>query len=203
MHDDIIDATNLRYPLFVKPARADGSFEIGEWSYANDDKALFRAIELVNAKVPERPLLIQEFLPGEEYTLGIIGNPEHHLTVLPVLEVDYSNLPGKLPIQCHESKWNPLSAPWTKTRYREAKIGNSKLQAMKEASIKLFRALGCRDYARFDFRTASSGEIKLLEVNPNSSWCWDGKMAIMADIAGIELFASVGANFSLRLETMQ
>lgn len=44
----------------------------------------------------------------------------------------------------------------------------------------LFRRLGCRDYARFDFRADGEGRIKLLEVNPNPGWCWDGKLAIMA-----------------------
>ncbi|MCB0333019.1 MAG: hypothetical protein KDD55_05935, partial [Bdellovibrionales bacterium] len=41
-----------------------------------------------------------------------------------------------------------------------------------------------RDYARFDFRCNSSGEMKLLEVNPNPGWCWDGKLNIMAEWAG-------------------
>ena len=48
----------------------------------------------------------------------------------------------------------------------------------------LFERLDCRDYARFDFRTDSAGEIKLLEVNPNPAWCWDGKLAMMAGFAG-------------------
>ena len=49
----------------------------------------------------------------------------------------------------------------------------------------LFERLGCRDYARFDFRTDISGTIKLLEVNPNPGWCWDGKMNIMAGFDGL------------------
>ena len=42
-----------------------------------------------------------------------------------------------------------------------------------------------RDYARFDFRTDADGEIKLLEVNPNPGWCWDGKLNFMATFAGL------------------
>ncbi len=44
----------------------------------------------------------------------------------------------------------------------------------------LFERLGCRDYARFDFRADDQGEVKLLEVNPNPGWCWDGKLNYMA-----------------------
>ena len=49
----------------------------------------------------------------------------------------------------------------------------------------LFERLGCRDYARFDFRADAAGEIKLLEVNPNPGWCWDGKLNLMAEMAGL------------------
>jgi D-alanine-D-alanine ligase len=64
-------------------------------------------------------------------------------------------------------------------------VPDRQLRAMQSASIELFGALGCRDYARFDFRTDAKGVIKLLEVNPNASWCSDSKMAVMAEIAGI------------------
>ena len=53
-------------------------------------------------------------------------------------------------------------------------------QQMIEHSARLFERLGCRDYARFDFRADARGEIKLLEVNPNPGWCWDGKVNLMA-----------------------
>ena len=54
-----------------------------------------------------------------------------------------------------------------------------------ERSTHLFERLGCRDYARFDFRADAQGEIKLLEVNPNPGWCWDGKLNMMAGFAGL------------------
>jgi D-alanine-D-alanine ligase len=74
---------------------------------------------------------------------------------------------------------------WTGVHCRKAEIGQAEARHMESAAMALFGALGCRDYARFDFRAGTDGVIKLLEVNPNSSWCWDGKMANMADIAGM------------------
>jgi D-alanine-D-alanine ligase-like ATP-grasp enzyme len=71
---------------------------------------------------------------------------------------------------------------------------------MENAAVALFGALGCRDYARFDFRAGTDGVIRLLEVNPNSSWCWDGKMAIMAGITG-ELSRHVAGDPRWRVET--
>jgi D-alanine-D-alanine ligase len=51
--------------------------------------------------------------------------------------------------------------------------------------IKLFERHGCRDYARFDWRLDSNGTPRLLEVNPNPGWCWDGHLAKMAKFAGL------------------
>ena len=44
--------------------------------------------------------------------------------------------------------------------------------------------LECREYARFDGRLDEDGNPKLLEVNPNPGWCWDGHLAKMFKIAG-------------------
>jgi D-alanine-D-alanine ligase len=51
--------------------------------------------------------------------------------------------------------------------------------------IKLFERLDCRDYARFDWRLDKNHTPRLLEVNPNSGWCWDGHLAKMAGLAGM------------------
>ena len=56
---------------------------------------------------------------------------------------------------------------------------------MIQYATSLFERLGCRDYARFDFRADAQGTIKLLEVNPNPGWCWDGKFNLMAAFAEI------------------
>ena len=61
-----------------------------------------------------------------------------------------------------------------------------------EGSSRLFERLGCRDYARFDFRADAKGEIKLLEVNPNPGWCWDGKLNLMASFQGMRYSELLG-----------
>ena len=59
--------------------------------------------------------------------------------------------------------------------------------------VQNFERLECRDYARFDWRLDASGNPKLLEVNPNPGWCWDGHLAKMAAIAGISYGEMLGA----------
>ncbi len=51
----------------------------------------------------------------------------------------------------------------------------------------LFRRFQLRDYARFDFRVGSDNTPKLMEVNPNPAWAYDGKLAFMAGFAGINM----------------
>ena len=144
---------------------------------------------------PKRGVLVQEFLTGAEYSVQLIGNPDQGLRALPILEVDYSKLDEKLPkILGYESKWEPDSPYWTQIKYREATLADQKQQQLIDHSSRLFERLGCRDYARFDFRADAKGEIKLLEVNPNPGWCWDGKMNIMAGFQGMrysELLAQI------------
>jgi D-alanine-D-alanine ligase len=170
------------FPLFVKPERADGSFGIRPQSYVANETELRDALQWLEEQ-NAGPALIEEFLPGTEYSLGIIGNVDTGLELLPVIELDYAGLPDGPHIQCYASKWDP--SYWTNIRLRKAELQDCHLRAMQDASVALFGALGCRDYARFDFRTDSKGVIKLLEVNPNASWCSDSKLAVMAEIAGI------------------
>jgi len=53
--------------------------------------------------------------------------------------------------------------------------------------LKLFVRLECRDYCRFDWGLVSEGNPKLLEVNPNPGWCWDGHLAKIAGISYAEM----------------
>jgi D-alanine-D-alanine ligase len=147
---------------------------------------LLSYLDSLRAELPGRAVLIQEFLPGQEYSVGIIGNPGLTYRILPPLEVDYSGLDPTLPpILGYESKWEPDSPYWTQIHHHEARIDEETRRTLFDYSNKLFERLGCRDYARFDFRTDDDGEIKLLEVNPNPGWCWDGKLNFMAGFAGL------------------
>ena len=130
-------------------------------------------------------MLWQEYLPGAEYGIGIIGNPETGLTALPTLEVDFSRLPAGLnPILSFESKADPNSPYWTDIGFARARLDAAVEACMVGWSEMLFGRLGLRDYGRFDFRVAADGRPKLMEVNPNPAWGYDGKLAIMAGFAG-------------------
>lgn len=174
------------FPALVKPNFGDSSVGITQDAVVHSSEELIEYVGVLSQRLPSRPILIQEFLEGAEYSVGIIGNPGLTIQFLPILEVDYSDLPNGLPrILGYESKWIPDSPYWTHIRYEEAMLQQEAVRTLQDHSMLLFERLGCRDYARFDYRVDTSGRIKLLEVNPNPGWCWDGKLSYMAGFSGM------------------
>jgi D-alanine-D-alanine ligase len=175
------------FPALIKPCMGDSSIGITQQAVVhNVNEAIAYRAEL-HRILPDRPVLVQEYLTGPEYSVGVIGNPGIEFMALPVLQVDYSGLDDGLPkILGYESKWFPDSPYWNDIRYIPANIDDETQRMLVDWSTTLFQRCGCRDYARFDFRTDANGTIKLLEVNPNPGWCWDGKLNLMAGFAKIE-----------------
>jgi len=173
------------FPALLKPAWGDSSIGITQKAVVHSAKELMEYLSYLQGELPGRPVLVQEFLQGAEFSVGLIGNPSMNLEALPILEVDFSQLDTGLPhILGYESKWHPDSPYWSQIHYRQAELDGEKSRLLVEQSSNLFERLGCRDYARFDFRADADGTIKLLEVNPNPGWCWDGKLNLMAGFAG-------------------
>ena len=189
------------FPAILKPNFGDSSQGITKDAVVHGKQALLAYLESLRALLPDRPVLVQEFLPGNEYSVGMIGNPGRGLTALPILEVDYSGLDAGLPkILGYESKWHPDSPYWTDIGFRETNLAEIDQARLVDYSSRLFERLGCRDYARFDFRTDAEGAIKLLEVNPNPGWCWNGKLNLMAAYAGMRYPDLLGAVLQAAVE---
>ena len=175
------------FPALLKPNTGDSSLGITKNSVVSNPDEMVRYLTELRETLPGRAVLVQEFLPGREFSVTLIGNPGYELMSLPISEVDYSGLPKGLPhLLGYESKWLPESPYWTELQYHEADLDLEVQRQLVDYAKRLFERLGCRDYARFDFRTDAAGTIKLLEVNPNPGWCWDGKLNLMAGFAGIE-----------------
>ena len=174
------------FPALLKPNTGDSSIGISKDAVVHNTDELVNYFDKIKKQFPEKGILVQEYLEGPEYTVGIIGNAGIDYEILPILTVDYSHLPPGLPhILGYESKWDPESSYWKTISYIQAFcLSEEKKRQLHDYSLLLFERLECRDYARFDFREARDGTIKLLEVNPNPGWCWDGKMNLMAEFAG-------------------
>lgn len=184
--DDTTFNLPFSFPVIVKPNFGDSSFGITQESVAFDHEQLINGISMIREKLGyDKPILVEEFLTGKDLSLGIIGNPFTNYTVLPISEEDYSDVPADLPRVCgYEAKWLPDS-PYYKIKSVPAKLDENTEKFIVECCMKLFERLECKDYSRFDWRLDANGNPKLLEVNPNPGWCWDGHLAKMAKFANI------------------
>lgn len=196
--DHIISTKIGGYPAFIKPIKGDNSLGITGRSIVNSKTELINYIRELDTTLGIRDILVQEYLTGSEYGIGMVGNVDTGFHFFPILEVDYTkiidrNLP---PILGFESKWDPTSPYWSEIQYKRARLSPAVEAKLKDSCITLWKRFGFKDYGRFDFRCdvgkgdgygpAGVGEIKLLEVNPNPGWCWDGKFTLMAQMDGYQ-----------------
>ena len=175
-------------PGIFKPNAADGSFGITADGIVRTVEAAYAEAEKRRNRYPGRSWLLQEYLEGDEYSVTLIGNPGHEMRVLPIVQFDFSQLPaGEAPIRSYAAKWEVGTAAYTEIVTREATtLTETEKAELGEHSKRLFARLGCRDYARFDYRRSADGTIRFLEANPNPGWCWDATMVIAGKFAGLE-----------------
>jgi D-alanine-D-alanine ligase len=157
---------HLGWPVIVKPATQDASVGLDQGSVVTDQASLEARVALLLENYGA-PVLIEQFIRGRELNIGLIESPE--LQVLPVSEILFTDPdPGFWPIVTYDAKWKPGTRDYESTPPRYPAEVRPRLQAKLEAlSMKAFRLLGCRDYARVDFRVGLTGRPYILEVNPN------------------------------------
>jgi D-alanine-D-alanine ligase len=153
-------------PWIVKPLFEGSSKGIPESAYCETKAAVARRAAEI-ARAYRQPALVEEFLPGREFTVAIMGNGDS-AHALPVVELRFDSLPaGSKPIFGYEAKWiwdtpeQPLEiyncpAPLT-SELHDAIVGEA---------VAAHHALGCRDWSRVDVRLDADGAPHVLEVNP-------------------------------------
>lgn len=183
--EDVALGLSFDFPVIVKPNCGDSSCGITTRSVAYNPEQLIDAIAEVHQKLGyDKSVLVEQFLPGKEFTIGLVGNAPDSYTVLPITQEDYSVLGDDLPHICgYEAKWCPDSPYW-KLKSIPADMPQETEQTVVAWSMQMADRLGCKDYTRVDWRLDAAGNPHLLEVNPNPGWCWDGHLAKQARLIG-------------------
>lgn len=156
----------LRYPLFAKPVQEGSSKGITERNYIRDRGELLACVTELQ-EVYEQPVLLEEFLPGAEFTCGVIGNGRD-ARVLPLVGMRFDALPkGALPIYGFEAKW-VWDTPDEPLQIFEcpARVTDSLRASIEKVTLRAYHALGCRDWSRIDVRLDAAGVPHIVEVNP-------------------------------------
>jgi len=163
-------AGNLHFPVIIKPPQEDASLGITSKSVVRDVKGLLETIERMQ-KDYDQPALVEEFIDGREFYVGVIGNA--NVDALPVIELDFSGFPADRPkIASWEAKWGDdgegsgAEFAGTKSIFPE-NLAPELLEKMQQAAKDSFNALRLRDYARIDLRVTDNGDVYVIEVNPN------------------------------------
>lgn len=155
---------DLSYPLIVKPQFGDGSDEIAKNALVRSARELKRRVEAVRRRT-RAPLLVEEYIPGTDLFVGLLGNEPR---VLPALELVVGRRGAAAPTiatsriktdAAYRAKWN--------IGYRVAALPRAVVRDIETASARVFHALKLRDYARVDYRLTPEGGVVFLEANAN------------------------------------
>ena len=178
----ITPPAGLRYPVIVKPSGEDASVGIDAGAVCQTRKALRDRLACMLEQWNE--VLIQEYVPGREVNVGFIGRE-----LMPVSEIRFDRMPeGVWPIVTYAAKWSTGSPEDLGTApVCPAPLGPELTRRATQAARQAWDTLaGSQGYGRVDLRITESGEVFVLEVNPNPDLSGDAGFARMARARGWE-----------------
>jgi D-alanine-D-alanine ligase len=148
---------HLLYPLFVKPNSEGSGKGIDIHSRVNNPVELRRTC-IKQWEAVAQPLLVETFLPGREFTTGVLGTGEESFS------------PGSMEVLFNSSAKGSIYSYDIKTNYEQyvsyALPEKEIADRCSELALKAWKALGCRDAGRVDIRVDKNGIPNFIEINP-------------------------------------
>ena len=153
------DLKDVPFPAIVKPAFEGSSKGVRATSFVADSEEALEEIQRQTVNY-RQPVVVEEFVDGDEVTVGIIGNsPPEVLGIMRILpRVSTRNFIYSLEVKRDWQRLVDYECP--------AHLDEKVLQRIKENSVKIFDLLECRDFARIDFRISKDGTPYFIEINP-------------------------------------
>lgn len=152
-----IETVALPFPLFAKPVAEGTGKGISAASQIQDRNQL-RAVCLRLLEKFDQPVLVERYLPGREFTVGLIGTGRE-ASVLGVIEVVFrEDAEAGAYSYLNKKEWE------RRVEYRLANEETAKQAG--EVALAAWKGLGCRDGGRIDLRTDERGTPNFIEVNP-------------------------------------
>ena len=161
-HDSLEDLDIKEYPVIVKPNCEGSGKGISENCIAENKAELIALLQRCFALYQSK-MLVETYLPGREFTVGMMGNGES-LQVFEPMEIRFNKNTQRnykvysYDVKCDFKKHVTYQCP--------AKLTEEENTELKESARKVFEAIGCRDIARADFRMDADGHPCFLEINP-------------------------------------
>ncbi|MFA5629568.1 MAG: ATP-grasp domain-containing protein [Dehalococcoidales bacterium] len=154
-----VDWSEFKFPLIVKPVHEGSSKGIRLSSVVTDIGELKTESKRQFAGY-NQALLIEEFIGGDEITVGITGNEEPQ--VIAMLRVIPKQKTERFVYSLEVKRDYLNTVDYESPPNLEPQV----IKKLEEAAVKIFKILGCRDFARIDFRLDENGTPYFLEINP-------------------------------------
>ena len=149
--------SRLRFPLFIKPAKAGDSLGVDEQSLAFNTRQLRRKVAATLEEFPE--LIVEEFVDGREFTVLVVGDPDGGRGCTSYTPVEFIFPEGRR-YKTYALKTSELH-PEANIPVRDAELASR----LKQAAERVFRGFDGVGYARMDFRLNDRGELFFLDIN--------------------------------------
>jgi len=175
----------LKFPLIVKSPTQEGSVGIAQASIVNDDAKLAERCAFVHEHC-ECDAMVEEYIDGRELYVGVMGNDR--LLTLPIWEMQFAKLRDEAPrIATDRIKWNKAYQQKAGITTSEAKdLPEGAAKAIPKLCKRIYKALSISGYARLDLRLTATGEVYLIEANPNPQIAQGEDFADSAEKAGVK-----------------
>jgi len=149
-----LDKYSLEYPLFVKPVSEGTGKGITERSLVNSSAELVKMVEWILTEF-RQPALVEEYLPGREFTVGIVGDGEETIAIGGMEVICANNLPYSVEVKENYQNYcsyKPLDADI--------------IDECKSVALRAWKALDAVDAGRVDLKADRYGKICFIEANP-------------------------------------
>jgi D-alanine-D-alanine ligase len=152
-----IETIGLPFPVFAKPVAEGTGKGISATSKVSNRESLARVCcRLLDTY--RQPVLVETFLPGREFTVGIVGTGAD-ARALGVMEV-------MLNAEAEPEVYSYLNKEHYEERVRYRLADDTMARRAREIALSSWRGLGCRDGGRVDLRADTAGVPNFIEVNP-------------------------------------
>jgi D-alanine-D-alanine ligase len=155
----------LQFPLIVKSVTEEASLGISQASVVQNESQLKERVNFIHEHL-ETDAIAEQYIAGRELYVGMLGNLRTE--AFPVWELFFGKMANQAePIATQRVKWSRKYRERYQISSGKAEIASDEETKAQEICRKAYRALGLSGYARVDLRLAPSGEMYVLEANPN------------------------------------
>lgn len=181
------------FPVIIKPAYEGSSKGIRLTSLAYSVRQAQEEAKRI-LECYQQPVMVEEFIDGDEVTVGVVGNlPPKVLGTMRILSKNKDeHFIYSLEVKRNYQNLVEYECP--------ALLEEKKLDEISDSSLKIFKALGCRDFARLDFRVSPKGVPYFLEINPLPGLGTYSDLVIIATKMGLTHEELIGAVLNAALE---